>query len=203
MKFILGFCLILTIGCLDTDGKIEGSSLSENKKDFPGGNYFVYTRGRYPGDLGGLNGADQICLNELRLHYWRGKENFLTIKEDQVRAFLCEANECRSLAGDEDYNVSFAGESVEGLKFRTDLSGVGPGHTEAGEFRSDYWTGRSVGGSSSAWSETPSVAHCSSWENSIGVGRVGVASFNDESRWSHYDLDCTEYRGLICIVESN
>lgn len=203
MKFILGFCLVLTIGCLDTDGKIEGSSFSENKKNFPGGSYFVYTKGTYSGSFGGFSGADEICLNELRLHYWKGKENFLKIQEEQVRAFLCDAGGCRTLMENEEYKVSFVGEANEGFKFRTDSLGAGPGHIQAGEFRNDYWTGRSAGGSSSVWPETPSSAHCSSWESSVGMGRAGAASFNDESRWSHYDLDCAEYRGLICIVESN
>ncbi|MFZ5693968.1 MAG: lectin-like protein [Pseudomonadota bacterium] len=184
-----------------------------------GAGYFVMTSNAYAGGFGGLSGANDLCLNELRAYSWEGKTDAELrglIVPSKVKAFLCNGTTCQDPQPSTTYYFAVAGTAYGGGTFVTDASGLGPndnnnwtnttrlcttpdgyGGCASG---SNYWTGRNTG-TTNVWPAAAHANHCTDWTSSAsGVsGRAGTTG-TGTGRWSSGSPTCNNTRRLICIV---
>ncbi len=186
----------------------------------PGDGYFVLSNGAFDGNLGGLAGADALCLTDLTNNDWMGKADAVSrgiLNATKVKAFLCDSGLCNNAMGNANYYYAVAGNAtVGGGYFSTNASGRGPDNRNpwaaANYFGSGatYWTNRHpvIGGAYSydVWSSDPhqsgSVWVCEDWTSNSNArdGTYGDASFDDHGRWKYQGATCNTTKKLICFV---
>ena len=172
-----------------------------------GFNYFVITDSAYTGNLGGLAGADALCLTDLQANDWQGKNKVL-LNSTTVTAFLCDSTTCQNPAPNKTHFFAHSGNAIHGGEsFVTDANGHGPGNTVAWSSNnyfgtSDrYWSGRTSSADAIWDSDLPGGNHCNDWSNgSSGNGRYGYPIVSDDRRWRFGSDPCTNGRHLVCIV---
>ncbi len=174
--------------------------------------YFVLGRRLYTGNLGGLSGANQKCLDDLQDFDWKGKSE-ATLNSSTVKAWLCDSTTCQDLAPNTKYTFAAADEPTQGGKsFTTDAAGLGPndsnawgGDTEAlTQHSGRFFTNRATG-TSTKWGAGPNTAHCSNWTNATGPekGGTGIATnYNNSARWEQPvgGIICSTGHYLLCAV---
>ncbi len=178
----------------------------------PSFNYFVLSSSAMAsGNLGGLAGADGLCLTDLQSANWVGKSN-VVLNSSTVKAFLCDGASCNNLAANKTYSFARSGSTTDGgATFTTNGSGQGPSNSSAwntseffGTATYNYWTGR-ASSSATLWATTSDGNHCTAWtSNSGGVnGRRGLSTSTTATRWTHGTLNtCNDNtRRLICYVD--
>lgn len=181
--------------------------------------YFVLTSFSSQDNLGGLAGANTLCLNDLQSQSWKGKGANVTLNSSKVRAFLCDSTSCQNLLTNTTYSFAVAGDlAAGGARFTTNASGIGPNDLNAWSgveyFNSSihrYWTGRAFSdGLDNLWASTTSAGSsrtCSNWTRSDGTSDNGPYGYNGDSgelgsdRWSSDDFRCSGSRRLICMVD--
>jgi hypothetical protein len=122
-----------------------------------GSGYFVMSKSTWNGNLGGLAGADALCLTELTTNTgWKGYADANArglLVSGNVHAFLCDAegggSTCTSPAANTTFYYADANNSAHGgNSFTTDASQLGPYDvtpwSNTSYFGADYiyWTGR-------------------------------------------------------------
>ena len=76
--------------------------------------YIVRTKDGYNGNLGGLSGADAICLSELQTYDWKGKSEAGTLTSGRVKAWLCDSSTCNDFVPDSIYIMAKADSTTTG-----------------------------------------------------------------------------------------
>lgn len=168
---------------------------------------FVLSDVTYPGNLGGLAGANAKCLTILQNGTFAGKAA-LTLDSGTVSAFLCDSVTCQNLRPNKRYFMSRISSSLKQY-FSTNASGQGPldlvnWNTNFG-ISTNYWTGRTSSGNV-AWINSPGDGTCSNWtSSSSGIsGTQGTCNSTNETRWSDsVSTPCNVSRRLICLIRSN
>jgi len=183
------------------------------------GHWFLLTNSTSNADLGGMSGANAICLNEVNSYEWKNKPAGVTYDQSQVRAFICDSTTCNNLLPDTKYAFGVLRDSyIGGDSFVTDSSGRGPGDNDIWQDDSkfgaktikSYWSNRYTG-FSDMWPTTPDPIHeaCGDWTSSDyyqgannWVGLFGAISvYGDESRWRFWQSQpCDSQRHLVCFV---
>ncbi len=185
--------------------------------------YFVLTKSRYNGNLGGLAGANQKCLEDLKNNDWKGKSEAV-LNETHVWAFLCGGrdigtpvygycqNPKQGLMGTYIF-ASAVNSSAGGARFNADWLGYGPFNNEnwsdSNHFGTTegYWTGRGTDGTSLNWVNIVHERDCrvifDSWTSSgsNAWGQFGSPNNTTDKRWSYANTACNSLAHLICIVE--
>lgn len=185
--------------------------------------FFVMTSGSYTGNLGGLSGANTICLNELTANNWKGKTAGVTLTAANVRAWLCSSAGCQNLTSGVLYKFALAGDDTKGGNYLySDYLGRGSfedaysnpwyGSNYFG-VTTNYWSGRKAFSQSTdglAWEDqvfplTQDTNTCSDWTSTATNGQYGQtnpASCCDERQWSsYYNVCSSSAHRLICIVD--
>jgi hypothetical protein len=173
--------------------------------------YFVLSSFTTNGSLNGISNANVKCLDDLKLHEWKGKSNAI-LTPDRVRAFLCDGSSCQNLYPNTTYVFARASDNSKGGdSFRTNSSGQGPGDQNAWNTTSKFgtavgagiWTGRGSG-SQSYWSNSNSATgnYCVNWTNGMNQNRayVGFPDRTDAQRWYTTHDTCSSSYYLICVV---
>lgn len=185
--------------------------------------FFVMTSGTYTGDMGGLSGANTICLNELTSNNWKGKTAGVTLTAANVRAWLCSSAGCQNVTSGVLYKFARAGSTTAGGNYLySDFLGRGsfedansnPWYgTNYFGVTTNYWSGRNAFSQTTngiAWEDqvfpiSQNTNTCSDWTSTVTNGQYGQtnpAGCCDERQWSSYYSVCSTatYR-LICIVD--
>lgn len=168
--------------CADSNGTLEHCPDSE----FP--SYFVLTNEDWDGDLGGLEGANAKCVEDLQSNSWMGKGS-VPITPKTTRAFICDGFLCNTLPANTEYSFATSGQPSKGGNFfTTDIWGRGPGDiadwSDPAYFGIDamYWTGRGVGTNNTLWR--------SGWRGGGGSScNIWTLSSSDPAPWSHGHSD--------------
>lgn len=180
-----------------------------NKK---GIGYFVLTLGVYPGNFGGLSGADSTCLTDLTTNNWKGKAEAGTLTSARVKGFMCNESICTNPLPNTTYAFSKSGSTtIGGATFITNAAGEGPNNSTAWSgptyFGSliYYWTGNRSNASATNWGTAPFGPgfSCNSWTTgSVTFGGYGGDSSSTGSpRWNDLqNTACNQSYGLICMV---
>jgi hypothetical protein len=183
--------------------------------------YFVMSKTQWNGNLGGLSGADSLCLTELTTNTgWKGYGEALAdgkLVSGNVHAF----GVCTSTSGANTLNANatyyFANANngtLGGNSFTTNGSGMGP-NDSASWFGNSYFGGdytywsNIAAGTSTAWNSSTcqngNGADCYDYTYT-GAGYnspVGESaqSFTGNNRWSGGVADyCQRTYNLICFV---
>lgn len=184
--------------------------------------FFVMTSGTYTGNLGGLSGANTICLNELTSNSWKGKTAGVTLTAANVRAWLCGSGGCQDLTPGVVYKFARAGDSTKGGNYLYSDS-LGRGSFEDANsnpwsgtayfgLSATYWSGRNSFSQTTdgfAWEDQvfpiqPHTNTCSDWASTATNGQYGQtnpASCCDERQWSSFNSVCSTAYRLVCIVD--
>lgn len=179
-----------------------------------GTGFFVLTETSYTGNLGGLTGANALCLTELQSKNWLGKTQ-ATLSSDTVRAFLCDDSTCQDPLGNSQYRFAAAGSVGDGGEsFQTDFYGRGPGDSEAWhageeEFGASefWWSGYRGQDSDQYWGvvepsqNNANDFNCGNWTTNGANGRYGYTSQTGSERWNFSETGCSNPRRLICLVD--
>ena len=183
-----------------------------------GSGYFVMTKTTYNGNLGGLAGADALCLSELTANTdWKGYSDASSrglLIAAKVKAFLCVAGTCRAPNASTTYYFATVGDSrAGGASFTTNSSAVGPNDSAnwaaTDHFNSGvpYWTGRGSngGGTNTTWLTGTAFQSCSAWATAANTatGIIGTPATTVYTRWGNSwqsVADCSLSLPLICIV---
>lgn len=172
--------------------------------------FFVLGDTTHSGNLGGLVGANAICLAELTSTDWMGKQQ-ANLTPGKVRAFLCNGATCQNpLPNQYYYFASTSFPLVGGAYFKANASGQGPGNANdwsaADHFNEPAaytWTGRGIG-TSTLWSAASAPLHCLGWTSGAVAqnGYGGDPSFTNASRWNdNIATACNTSLYLICMVD--
>jgi hypothetical protein len=167
--------------------------------------YLVRTDDDYNGNLGGLSGADAICLSELQTYDWKGKSEAGTLTSGRVKAWLCDSSTCNDFVPDSIYIMAKADSTTTGgeaLYVAADGSGPNDGAYWNGGSQltgATYWTGRSSI-SNFLWGLTPDGDTCSDWSTTSGEGMRGLSYIGNDGRWSDGILACSNTQELLCMV---
>lgn len=183
-----------------------------------GTGYFVVTDGEWDGNMGGLAGANTLCLNDLNANNWIGKTDATTrgiLIAGKVRAFLCSDASCQLGTANTKYYFAVSGEAASGgAEFTTDASGFGSGNTQRWTGQNyfnggkEYWTGN-AGNTSLLWGSsvggTGTVQRCGGFTSSSAAhtGAVGAANHTDGNRWRMNPVSavtCDTLKRIICFV---
>lgn len=163
--------------------------------------------------MGGLTGADQLCLNDLKSHDWKDRCEAV-VTADHVKAFLCDSTTCNNLDASTTYKFAVSGDDTKGgATFTTDATGRGPGDdwnvwSLSSYFGSivSYWTNRGEGGDD-LWATTQedndSANVCTDWADArSGSAYYGSSGNSNAARWFDNSLakTCQSSARLICIV---
>jgi hypothetical protein len=176
----------------------------------PAPGYFVLTNTSFNGNLGGLAGANSICLTELETYDWKGKSSAGTLDSTRVKAFLCTSSGCNNLLPNSNYYFAVAGSTgAGGAMFSTNSSGLGPNNAapwgQSDHFNAAagtvWWTGRAAGTDSATWPASNSGSHCSNFTSSLSTtsGMRGVP-YSTSSRWGFVGSTCDNNFRFICFV---
>ncbi|MEE8410152.1 MAG: hypothetical protein V3T05_11140, partial [Myxococcota bacterium] len=176
--------------------------------------YMVVTKLTYSGNLGGLAGANSLCLDELSRYGWLGKGN-VVLDVSSVKAFLCDGATCQNPDPGVKYYFAKSGLFTRGGGFFiADGTGGGPGNDSdwAPPFSSyfsypffgannNWWSGRKMG-TETAWATTAHINHCVGWTSGTitNIGRTGNLGAAGSGRWSSADLSCDTELRIICLV---
>ncbi|MFC1678107.1 hypothetical protein ACFLZ9_00040 [Patescibacteria group bacterium] len=191
-------------------------------------NWFLLSENTYNGNLGGLDGADDLCLAEVN----SAPDNFINkpnkiYSPSEVRAWLCDNTDCRSLLNNAAYTMGHIGsEATGGWTFFTDADGRGP-YDDKDWSQGDafgivtpysHWTGRrdtELGQpvDPQLWPNEASAKDCSNWTTNVagctaGSGATGGVT-DDEERWrqDESEISCSWFENcdnsyhIICLVE--
>ncbi len=186
---------------------------------------FLLTKNTYDGDLGGMSGANQICLNEVNDYDWKGKPEGATFSSTEVKAFLCSTSTCTNLLPDTEYRFGVIDSpDLGGDSFMTDSFGRGPDNQEKWGTNTKFfpcppggpcptWWSNRGSASTSRWKTTPEVISppalatyaCTDYTSSTSAWRGffgSISNYSGSQRW-HYPQDqpCTTLRHLICAVD--
>lgn len=176
--------------------------------------YFVLTyNSYYPDQIGGLSGANQVCVTDLNSNNWKGQENFGTLTTAHVEAFLCDDTTCQNTRPNTKYIFATAGViTAGGASFTTDSLGGGPNDSALWSDISyfsdtwEYWTGDRSTVSSQVWGNSPvsTGSSCNSWasrSNTYSGALGGGVSMTDSRRWNTGNTNgCNTARAIICLV---
>lgn len=198
-------------------GVAPGVFMKRNSPPSYTGGYFVLSDSIWGANMGGLSGANGLCLTELTNKDWMGKADASSrglIDSSHVRAFLCGAT-CNTLIANTTYQFAVANNiSIGGAQFTTDGSGAGPGDSNVwsgstyfGTGGARYWSGRDVG-TATLWANTPhgsaSIYRCSEWTSTsmFNGGERGASDKTDAKRWGTDSVEsCSSgNNALICYV---
>lgn len=184
--------------------------------------YFVLSQSTWTGNLGGLTGADDKCLNELTTNTsWNGYNAALSagqLTPSFVKAFLCYASDgpCNNLTPLTDYYFAVVGSpGLGGDFFTTDSNGRGP-------FNTEFWSAANrFGGSYAYWSIRSSTTcagpnwetrgngvcgwqhdDCDDWNSSSpgSIGAVGESANGGHQRYNGATRTCNTNQRLVCFV---
>lgn len=169
--------------------------------------YFVITQSVYNGNLGGLAGANALCLTELQNTNWAGKAS-ATLNSTKVKAFLCDGSSCNTPPTGQTHRFATAGSvTTGGAEFTTGAVNLGP-NDAASWIGVNYftasgnaWTGRAAG-TATNWPNTGSGTHCANWTagDVMNNGTIGFLPGTDAQRWSFMGLSCVSSYPLLCYV---
>lgn len=178
--------------------------------------YFVLLDTTYTGNMGGLSGADAICLTRLQNDAWLGKAEAQAVNQltsSKVKAFLCSSSGCNQAKPNTLYKFARATiPTAGGAEFTTDASGLGPndsadwsGTAYFGTFES-FWTNR-ASSNTVTWSAAPYSTNTantcldftSAVENSNTL-RLGNAHQTNHYRWSYFADTCNNPFRIVCMV---
>lgn len=180
--------------------------------------YFVLAADATDGSMGGLAGANTICLTELTNNDWKNKTTAVAngqLVAGKVRAFLCDGTTCQN--GQPNTTYYFASTydiDTGGATMTTDASGYGPGDNEMwatvsrfGSYGtgawSGFWSGRAASGSTT-WPNSSHANRCSGWTSTSGNGGPGQIQFYDggSGRWARSWVEgCGSVLHLVCFVD--
>lgn len=176
--------------------------------------FLVYSATSYNGNLGGLAGADSLCLTQVNSNDWMGKSSAGTLSANRVRAFLCDSTKCRNLLPLTTYSYAAAGQvGTGGGTFVSSNVSRGPGESATNwnastRFGSTggtlyHWSGRLDGASDTLWPTTVSGSNCTDWtSSSSGVnGDRGERASSNKTRWRQGSQGCNSSHRLLCIVD--
>jgi hypothetical protein len=190
-----------------TVGTVTSSAWSVTTTSAGAIGYFVMMDYTHDGNLGGVAGADALCLTTLQNSNWVGKAG-ATLNSTKVKSFLCGAS-CNNLVASTTYRFAYAGNlSRGGATFTTNASGQGPGNADWWDSTTNfgvgnlYWSGR-ASSSNNLWATTPAAATCTNFtsNNSGQNGMQGDATWNDSDRWNSWSETCDwTADALICFV---
>lgn len=171
--------------------------------------YIVRTNATFSSNMGGLAGADNLCLNDLTNFNWLNKSNAVSrglLNAAHVFALLCDNSTCRNPFPNTQYIFARTGTTAVGNdSLYTDSYLYAPQYS--GSLSSNikfgsgtYWTGRAAGPSALNWGLNPSGASCSNWSAGGGVGTVGKSTESEHGRFSFSNESCASAYNLICVV---
>jgi hypothetical protein len=184
----------------DDGGGGDGSSAT-------GDGYFVEVTAP-GGAMGGIAGANSLCLTELTTGTWNGKLDAQAAGQlvgANVKAWLCTATACQDLQPNRLYRyASTASPTRGGGAFTATNQGFlandGRAYSDDDAFGPDsgfvdYMTGRQA-------DNTPQATTCSDWTTFSGTTSVAVndTPFYPE-RLSKYVVNCDFVDHAICIVD--
>lgn len=190
-----------------------------------GNGAFVLTSVKYDGNLGGISGANSLCLTDLTNNSWHGKAS-LTVDSTSVKAFLCYGswNNCQLTQANTTYSFAVSGNaSLGGATFTTDASGYGPGNDEVwndtlhfGTGSKQYWSGYRASSGQTLWTKSNGAGAgagyiCNGgsgpWTSNSAAdtgtyGRTGDAGLTEygNDRWHYSEDNCDDPKYLICMV---
>lgn len=172
--------------------------------------FFVMTSTSHSGNLGGVQGAHKLCLDNLKAQNWNGKTG-VNLHGGTVWAWLCNGTLCEELEASTTYTFARAGSaSSGGGTFTTNLSSRGPGDStrwsDSAVFGAtqDYWTGRGSG-STTLWPTSSDSNHCTSWtSDDSGIsGQTGNSNETNSDRWFNGTDTCDTNKRLLCFVSDD
>ena len=183
--------------------------------------FFVLSSTTFTGNLGGLAGADAICLADLQANAWMGKPAE-PLDASRVKAFLCTSATCNNLEPRTHYTFATSGSpDFGGASFITSGSGTGPRNSDAWNsprtfgVNAEYFSGRGQL-TADEWPTFPDPEpapagfpagslHCANWTN--GTHQYGnwesaawTAATDGRRWWSRGTHDYCRARRLICFV---
>jgi len=170
--------------------------------------YLVQSSAEYNGNLGGIDGANTICLNDLQNNDWLGKSDAGMLSSDRVTAFICDDMTCNIAEASSFYLTAVAGDTTKGgIGFKTDSQGRGIGNSlyfNVDNFESarGFWSNRGTV-DSETWGNSPETTeHCTNWtlSSSGSLGRAGNMANNNALRWNEFSYTCDTTRHLLCLV---
>lgn len=108
----------------------------------PNTGFFVITKDRFDGNLGGRLGANDKCVADLQTYDWLGKST-MQVDGDHVFAFICYGSySCQDLMPNQTYTFAVSGDAtLGGANFTTDSNSHGPGNNNRWNDNSHFGTG--------------------------------------------------------------
>jgi hypothetical protein len=208
--------------CAHTSGSVETLCcyFATSNPVSPQNRFFVLTQGSWNGNLGGLEGANQKCLDDLTEYGWTGKDRVGELTADNVRAFLCDSEQCNNLTPNATYSFAVSGNmNFGGSTLTTDSFGRGPSDSSSwsgGSYFGQnvaYWSGRGTV-TESLWSTEPhktwnarsNTHYCMDWTNDTNYDSTGSIAYSNESnrrRWDYPTSNqyCPDTNiKIVCIV---
>jgi len=167
----------------DTGGANCKSIVPSNAQSATMQHHFLLTRNTYDGNLGGLAGADEKCLNEVNSEAWKGKDITRNYAAEEVKAWVCTGTTCGNLQPSSTYTYGRLGDNtVGGAIFTTDVGSTAdvgttiwnPNNSVFGTVSTYAWTNRGYSGTKYMMA-TPNAAfnHCNSWTSTSDSGYYG------------------------------
>jgi hypothetical protein len=187
--------------------------------------YFVMTSGTWNGNLGGVQGANTLCYNDLLANDWMGKATAVAngqLNPTNVRAFICGPGQytgaCNNATPNGTYQFARSGDvGVGGASFTANSSGFGPNNSVAWAgatyFNTSqrYWSGR-TSTSASIWADGDvawaafggdSCAYYTS-SSAARFSAFGDPTTSNAGRWQSggygWGRTCNQTAALVCFV---
>lgn len=172
-------------------------------------NLLVATSATYTANLGGLAGANALCLTDLTNNNFIGKTG-ITLDASTVKAFLCDSEQCQNLNSDTEYFFALSGTQTIGGSFVTDGAARGPNNSDLWSSPSGlgtsiyYWTNRATT-TNTKWANMSTGSSCIDWTSTnvaysapVGYSNAGTGS----GRWWMLNGSCaTSTYHLLCMVQ--
>lgn len=177
----------------------------ETGNTYSANGYFVETEAA-PGNMGGLTGANALCLSRLQTGSWYGKDAALAngqLTASNVKAWLCASTGCNNLDPFSTYNyASTVNSSNVGVSMNIGAGGFiendgvpfeSPSAFGAGGGYREYFTGRGT-------NNQPGADNCSDWTSNATNVNTGASdvSFYAEKLFK-FTRGCASVN-LICLV---
>ncbi len=173
--------------------------------------YFVLSSNLYSGAMGGLVGANALCLADLLGSDWLGKAQAQpNLIAGKVRAFLCDGATCNNPLPNAYY--FFASTDLPtsgGAHMKISATGQGPNNASNWSSANHFdwpdftWTGRGVG-IPTLWAASGTASHCANWTSGAGgqQGFGGDTNATNAARWNDgVATPCNSTLYLICMVD--